>query len=62
MHIFICRGESLAHVIVLEPKVKQAFYGPPAVVTYRMATKSVLQVLFVFSFVSFLAATRILVS
>ncbi|CAM6092328.1 unnamed protein product [Calypogeia fissa] len=36
-------GESLSHVFVLEPKVKGPFYGPPAVVKYRMAAKSALQ-------------------
>lgn len=36
-------GASVAHGIVLEAKSKGPFYGPPAVVKYRMATKSVLQ-------------------
>lgn len=34
----------MSHGFVLEPKVKGPFYGPPAVVKYRMAAKSVLQV------------------
>ncbi|KAH7294710.1 hypothetical protein KP509_27G014700 [Ceratopteris richardii] len=36
-------GKTLAHVFVLESKEKSVFYGAPAIVKYRVASKSALQ-------------------
>ena len=42
--IYVCRGGILSHSFELEAKVKGPFYGAPAVVTFRIPTKTALQV------------------
>ena len=42
---FVCRGGIVSHSFELEAKVKGPFYGAPALVTFRVPSKAVLQVL-----------------
>ena len=42
--IFNCSGGVVSHSFVLEARSKGVFTGPPAVVKYRVSSKSALQV------------------
>lgn len=43
----MCSGQGLSHSFELQTKKKGLFYGSPAVVTFRVPSKGVLQVFFV---------------
>ncbi|KAF3492441.1 hypothetical protein DY000_02064416 [Brassica cretica] len=43
MVFFVCSGQVLSHSFELKSKTKGLFYGSPAVVTFRVPSKGVLQ-------------------
>ena len=49
MVFFVCSGQVLSHSFELKSKTKGLFYGSPAVVTFRVPSKGVLQVFYNFS-------------